>query len=54
MMQPDGSAGDANYGVIGTGYTRYRQPEPSIAAMIHKALGGARRILNVGPRRRAG
>jgi hypothetical protein len=44
----DGSAGDANYGVIGPGYTRYRQPEPRIAAMIHAALGSARRILNVG------
>ena len=44
----DGSAGDANYGVIGAGYTRYRQPEPAIAAIIHAALGDARRVLNVG------
>jgi hypothetical protein len=44
----DGSAGDANYGVIGTGYANYRQPDPRIAAMILDALGDARTILNVG------
>lgn len=44
----DGSAGDADYGVIGTGYARYRQPEPRIAAMILAALGDARTVLNVG------
>ena len=44
----DGSAGDANYGVIGTDYTRYRQPDPHIAAFIHRALGDARTVLNVG------
>ena len=44
----DGSAGDANYGVIGRNYTTYRQPDPSIARQIHRALGDARRVLNVG------
>ncbi len=44
----DGSAGDADYGVIGAGYARYRRPEPSIAAFILAALGDARTILNVG------
>ncbi|MBM7046699.1 MULTISPECIES: class I SAM-dependent methyltransferase [Rhizobium] len=44
----DGSAGDANYGVIGTGYTRYRQPDPHIAEFIRKALGDAATVLNVG------
>ncbi len=44
----DGSAGDANYGAIGPGYTSYRQPEPAIEALIHAALGDARTILNVG------
>ncbi len=44
----DGSAGDANYGAIGTGYTRWRQPDPQIAARLHAALGPARRILNIG------
>lgn len=44
----DGSAGDADYGAIGTGYTRYRQPDPQIAAFIRAALGEARTVLNVG------
>ncbi|MGN8022559.1 class I SAM-dependent methyltransferase [Phyllobacterium sp. 22229] len=44
----DGSAGDANYGVIGTGYTQYRQPDPHIAEFIRAALGDARTVLNVG------
>ena len=44
----DGSAGDANYGVIGTGYTCYRQPDPHIAEFIRKALGDAATVLNVG------
>ncbi|MEF0939660.1 class I SAM-dependent methyltransferase [Rhizobium sp. BR 362] len=44
----DGSAGDANYGVIGTNYAKYRQPDLHIAAFIHAALGNARSVLNVG------
>ncbi|MBS7813120.1 class I SAM-dependent methyltransferase [Roseococcus pinisoli] len=44
----DGSAGDANYGAIGLGYTAYRQPEPAIATQIERALCGARTVLNVG------
>lgn len=44
----DGSAGDANYGMIGTDYTSYRQPDPEIAAFIAQALGDARSVLNVG------
>ncbi|MQB43855.1 SAM-dependent methyltransferase [Rhizobium sp. ICMP 5592] len=44
----DGSAGDANYGVIGTNYTSYRQPDPQIAEFIRAALGDARSVLNVG------
>jgi SAM-dependent methyltransferase len=46
--QADGSAGDANYGIIGAGYARYRQPDPRIAAQIQAALGAAQSILNVG------
>jgi SAM-dependent methyltransferase len=46
--QADGSAGDANYGMIGLGYADYRQPEPAIAALIERALGASRSILNVG------
>ncbi len=44
----DGSAGDANYGVIGTNYTRYRRPDPHIAEFIRAALGNAETVLNVG------
>jgi hypothetical protein len=46
--QADGSAGDANYGAIGTSYSVFRQPEPAIAALINQALGRARTVLNVG------
>ncbi len=48
MRRSDGSAGDADYGAIGTGYSRFRQPDPRIAAFIHRALGDARNVLNVG------
>ena len=44
----DGSAGDANYGRIGQGYTAYRQPDPAIASFIEQALGDANTVLNVG------
>jgi len=44
----DGSAGDANYGVIGRDYTTFRQPDPRIAAYIHAPLVTAKRVLNVG------
>ncbi|UJP11046.1 class I SAM-dependent methyltransferase [Microbacterium sp. KUDC0406] len=44
----DGSAGDADYGVLGTGYDSYRRPDPRIAQTIRTALGDARTVLNVG------
>jgi SAM-dependent methyltransferase len=44
----DGSAGDADYGAIGRDYASFRQPEPAIAAIISRALGSARTVLNVG------
>jgi hypothetical protein len=44
----DGSAGDADYGRIGQEYSRYRQPEPRIASLLHGFLGDASTILNVG------
>lgn len=44
----DGSAGDANYATIGKDYAVYRQAEPAIAAMVHAALGNARKVLNLG------
>jgi Methyltransferase domain len=44
----DGSAGDANYGVIGEHYAQFRRPDPRIAGLIEKALGTAQTVLNVG------
>jgi len=44
----DGSAGDADYGRIGTGYSSYRQPDPQIMTSITDALGAAATVLNVG------
>jgi hypothetical protein len=44
----DGSAGDANYGVIGANYRHYRQADPTIARFIVEALGNAQTVLNVG------
>ena len=44
----DGSAGDADYGLIGPGYRNYRQPEPEFEAAIAAILGDARTVLNVG------
>ena len=34
MRYTDGSAGDADYGRIGVGYTKYRRPDPRISAAI--------------------
>ena len=44
----DGSAGDADYGRIAKDYSRYRRPDPRIAARIVASLGNARSVLNVG------
>ena len=44
----DGSAGDANYGIVGNCYARFRQPDPQIAKLIDDALADARTVLNVG------
>jgi len=44
----DGSAGDADYGVIGGAYARFRRPDPAIARVIEHALGPARTVCNVG------
>lgn len=52
MIQParmaDGSAGDADYGRIGTVYGDYRVADARIAAQVNAALGDARTVLNVG------
>lgn len=39
---------EALYDTIGTGYARYRRPDPRIAARIAAALGDARTVVNVG------
>ena len=44
----DGSAGDADYGAIGTAYRRFRRPDPRIARVVTAALGSARTVCNVG------
>ena len=48
QQSTDGSAGDADYGAIGTGYSTYRRPDPRIAQALHRALGDARTVVNVG------
>ena len=48
MKFSDGSAGDADYGRIGTRYADYRRPDPRIAQSIVAALGNAQSVLNVG------
>lgn len=44
----DGSAGDANYSVIGERYSQFRRPDLRIADLIENALGRAQTVLNVG------
>ena len=44
----DGSAGDADYGRIGSSYAEYRRPDARIAAAIERALAGATTVVNVG------
>lgn len=44
----DGSAGDADYGVIGQGYADVRRPDPRIEAVVRAAFGDARSVINVG------
>jgi len=37
-----------DYARLGAGYAHRRRPDPDIAALIHRALGSARTVLNVG------
>ncbi|MFL0457092.1 hypothetical protein ACH0CV_07100 [Brachybacterium paraconglomeratum] len=48
QRRQDGSAGDADYGAPESTYSRYRRPDPRLAAVIAEALGEARTVLNVG------
>ena len=41
-------AGDVDYGTHGPDYAKRRRTDPRIAALVHKALGAARTVLNVG------
>ncbi|MDN6400827.1 MAG: class I SAM-dependent methyltransferase [Brachybacterium sp.] len=45
---PDGSAGDADYGSIGSEYAQYRRPDPRRFEVIAEALGDARTVLHIG------
>jgi hypothetical protein len=42
------SAGDVDYGRHGQCYARIRRTDPRIASWVHRALGDARTVLNVG------
>jgi SAM-dependent methyltransferase len=42
------SAGDFDYDARGQGYAQERRTDPRIAAFVHRALGSARTVLNVG------
>jgi SAM-dependent methyltransferase len=42
------TGGDFDYDSHGAGYAQHRRPDPRIAAAIHRALGDARTVLNVG------
>ncbi|MFI5663212.1 class I SAM-dependent methyltransferase [Streptomyces sp. NPDC051684] len=48
MRTHDGSAGDVDYGAIGSGHVSYRRPDVRIAHTIAQALGDTRNVLNVG------
>jgi len=41
-------AGDFDYERGGTGYALRRRPDPSIAALVRRALGESRTVVNVG------
>lgn len=43
-----GCVGPASYDAIGVGYSRFRKPDPRIAAQLVSALSDARTVLNVG------
>jgi len=47
-MNKDGSAGDTDYGIIGSSYSDFRKPEYKILEVIVSQLGEAYSVLNVG------
>ena len=48
MHLPGKQAGDVDYGTVGEGYARKRRTDPRIAALVHRAIGDAKTVLNVG------
>lgn len=47
-MKKGVSAGDTDYGIIGSSYSDFRKPEPKILEVIVSQLDGACSVLNVG------
>lgn len=47
-MAKEQQTGDVDYETFGRGYVLQRRTDPRIAAVVHKALGSARTVLNVG------
>jgi SAM-dependent methyltransferase len=45
---PAKSAGDFDYEALGSGYAAVRRTDPRIAQYVHRALGTARSVVNVG------
>jgi hypothetical protein len=49
MLKPETDLpGDVDYAAHGQGYAQQRRADPRIAALIHRAIGSARTVLNVG------
>jgi hypothetical protein len=48
MRREDGSAGDADYGLLSRNYTSYRRADVRIFELIERHLDGAETVLNVG------
>ena len=46
--QRSDGAGDTDYTASATAYERFRRPDPRIADVLHRQLGSARTVLNVG------
>ena len=42
------AAGDFDYDAHGRGYSQQRWADPRVQSFVHRALGGARSIVNVG------
>lgn len=47
-VKGSGAGGASIYDVIGTGYARFRRPDPRIERRLHRGLGSAATVLNIG------